>query len=116
MEKDWQDQKINCIIVKDLSRFGRTYIDVGNYLDRIFPQQDIRFIAVNDHYDSTQHDTCDPLIIPVKNVFNGYYAKDIQKRVNISLETHRRNGDFMGAFASYGYLKEPQDKHQLIID
>lgn len=116
MEKDWQEQKINCIIVKDLSRFGRDYIDVGNYMDRVFPQLDIRFIAISDNYDNTQSDSFDPLIVPVKNVFNGYYAKDIQKRVNTSLAEHRLSGDFMGSFACYGYMKDPQDKHKLVID
>lgn len=116
MEQDWQAKKINCIIVKDLSRFGRDYIDVGNYMDREFPKQDIRFIAINDNYDNLQNDSCDPLIVPVKNVFNGYYAKDIQKRVNQHLDEKRRSGEFVGSFACYGYMKDPQNKHKLIID
>lgn len=116
MEKDWQDKKINCIIVKDLSRFGRDYIDTGNYLERVFPVEDIRFIAINDGYDNLNQQNSDCLMIPVKNVFNGYYAKDIQTKVNASLEAKRQNGEFVGSFACYGYKKDPHDKHKLIID
>lgn len=116
MERDWQNRRINCVIVKDLSRFGRDYIDMGNYLERVFPSLDIRFIAINDGYDNYHHQDNDTLMVPVKNVFNGYYAKDIQKKVNSSLTEKRQEGLFLGSFTTYGYIRDPQDKHRLIID
>lgn len=116
MEQDWKNKVIDCIIVKDLSRFGRDYIDTGNYLERIFPMNNIRFISINDGYDNYKQQTSDNLMIPVKNVFNGYYAKDIQTKVNSSLRIKREKGEFIGAFAVYGYKKDIHDKHKLVID
>lgn len=116
MEQDWENKVIDCIIVKDLSRFGRDYIDTGNYLERIFPMKNIRFIAINDGYDNYKQQTSDNLMIPVKNVFNGYYAKDIQTKVNSSLRMKREKGEFIGAFATYGYKKDRHDKHKLVVD
>lgn len=116
MEQDWKNGRINCIIVKDLSRFGRDYIDMGNYVERVFPTLDIRFIAINDGHDSLYTVGNDSLMLPVKNVFNGYYAKDIQKKVNSALDCKRTNGEWVGAFTCYGYQKDPQNKHKIIID
>ena len=116
MEKDWEDKKINCIIVKDLSRFGRDYIGNGMYIERVFPIKNIRFIAINDNYDSLYPERSDPLMLPIRNVINTQYAIDVQKKVNTSLDIHRKQGDFMGSHARYGYMKDPQDKHKLIID
>lgn len=116
MEQDWKNKQINCIIVKDLSRFGRDYIDMGNYLERVFPTLDIRFIAINDGYDNYNQQDNDTLMVPVKNVFNGYYAKDIQKKVNSSLNQKRQEGLFLGSFTTYGYKRDTQDKHKLVID
>lgn len=116
MEQDWENKQINCIIVKDLSRFGRDYIDMGNYLERVFPTLDIRFIAINDGYDNYNQQDNDTLMVPVKNVFNGYYAKDIQKKVNSSLNQKRQEGLFLGSFTTYGYKRDTQDKHKLVID
>ena len=111
---DIETKKVNCVIVKDLSRFGRDYIQTGFYLERYFPQNDIRFIAINDGIDSAkkQYD----LTMPIKNIMNEEYAKDISKKVISSFRTKQQSGAFIGSFATYGYMKNPKDKHKLIID
>ena len=114
MIEDIKSKKINCIIVKDLSRFGRDYIDTGMYLERFFPEYDVRFIALNDNIDSEkmQYD----MLMPVRNIFNEQYARDISKKVQSAFKTKQMRGEFIGAFASYGYLKDPKNKNKLIID
>lgn len=108
---------IDCIVVKDLSRFSRNYIDGGRYLEKIFPQLGIRFIAVNDAYDSLTGDPqSDSFVIPFKNLINDSYCKDISMKIRSSLEVKQKNGEFVGAFAPYGYKKSPDNKNQLIRD
>ncbi|MCD8149501.1 MAG: recombinase family protein [Clostridiales bacterium] len=107
---------INCVIVKDLSRFGRDYIEAGNYLEKIFPENDIRFIAVNDNYDSLYTSGNDAFIAPLKNIFNSQYSKDISAKVKSSFSALQSEGKFCGAFAGYGYVKDPHDRHRLVID
>lgn len=111
---DIESRKINCVIVKDLSRFGRDYINVGHYLERYFPDNNVRFIAINDNIDSYKRDY--DMLLPVKNVFNQQYAVDISGKVQSSFKTKQRSGKFVGAFSSYGYLKNPNDHNKLIID
>ena len=79
MYEDIKDGKINCVVVKDLSRFGRDYIDVGNYIQKVFPKFGVRFIAINDNVDSVvkQYD----MITPIKNIFNEQYARDISDKI-----------------------------------
>jgi Site-specific recombinases, DNA invertase Pin homologs len=114
MIRDIRDNKINCVIVKDLSRFGRDYIETGNYLERYFMEYNIRFIAINDNIDSlyTQYD----MLLPIKNIFNQQYALDISKKVQSAFKAKQREGQFIGAFPSYGYFRDPKEKHALIID
>lgn len=107
---------INCIIVKDLSRFGRDYIGVGEYLEKYFPLNDVRFIAINDGYDTVSATSNDDFIMPIKNIFNAQYSKDISKKVKSSFRSLQNEGKFVGAFASYGYIKDPKDRHKLLID
>lgn len=109
--------KIDCIVVKDLSRFGRDYIETGNYFERVFPFLNVRFIAVNDGYDS--HNPArngDNLTIVLKNLINDIYAKDISKKVRSVYETKRKKGEYTGKFAPYGYMKSPESKHKLVVD
>ena len=114
MLTDLQAGKVNCVVVKDLSRFGRDYIDMGYYLERVFPALGVRFIAVNDAVDS-ENGPYD-MLLPLKNVFNAQYAKDISGKVRSAFAVKQGRGEFVGAFASYGYLKDPENRNHLIID
>lgn len=114
MISDIEAKKVNCVIVKDLSRFGRDYIDTGKYLERYFPDNNIRFIAITDNIDSIKQ-TYD-ILLPIKNIFNEQYARDISKKVHASMNTKQKAGEFIGAFAPYGYKKSSIDKNKLIID
>lgn len=116
MMNDARKGKINCIVVKDLSRLGRNYVEVGNYLEKVFPFLNLRFIAVNDRYDSSSLDSSDQLMAALKNLINDAYAKDISRKISTTMEQKRLRGEFLGAYAPYGYLKDPQDPNKLIID
>lgn len=108
---------INCVIVKDLSRFGRNYIEVGNYIEQIFPFMGIRFISVTDSLDSIKMPgQMNTIMVPFKNLINDEYCRDISNKVRSSLDNKRRSGKFIGSFCSYGYKKDPEDKGHLIID
>ncbi len=114
MLTDIKTDRINCIIVKDLSRLGRDYIEMGYYLERYFVNENIRFIAVNDNIDSFIQDY--DLLLPVKNVFNEQYARDISKKVQSAFKAKQKEGQFIGAFPSYGYQRDVYHKNRLIID
>lgn len=117
MMADLEKGKINTIVVKDLSRFGRDYIEAGKYIQKIFPEKKVRFISINDNYDSIKADTNDThLILPIKNFINDSYCRDISMKVKSSLNTKREKGEFIGSFAPFGYLKNPSNKYELIID
>ena len=111
---DIEGGKIDCVLVKDLSRFGRDYIGVGSYLERWFPERGVRFIAVTDGIDS-QRGPYD-MLLPMKNVFNEQYARDISQKVKSAFQAKRGRGEFIGAFASYGYQKDPANHNRLVID
>ena len=109
--------RIDCVIVKDLSRFGRNFVETGRYIDRIFPALGIRFIAINDHYDSINgRNSSDKILIPFKNLINDAYCRDISIKIRSQLEIKRKKGDFIGSFAVYGYRKDPEDRHRLVVD
>ena len=108
--------KANCVIVKDLSRLGREYIETGKYLEMIFPKLGVRFIAINDDVDSEKSGSADDLIIPIKNIMNESYCRELSKKLRRQFAIQRSNGEFIGAFAGYGYRKDPGDKHRLIVD
>ena len=117
MLKDIKDNKINCIIVKDLSRLGRNYIEVGKYIDEIFPSYNIRFIAINDNIDSYKDPkSTSSVIVPFKNLMNDEYARDISQKVRGVLDSKKANGQFIGSYAPYGYLRNPKDKYKFIVD
>lgn len=108
---------INCVIVKDLSRFGRNYVCVGEYLEHVFPLLNVRFISVSDSVDSyLDPRSVNNLVVPFKNILNDEYARDISNKVRASLDLKRRQGKFIGSFASYGYHKDPNDHSRLLID
>ena len=117
MMADVKAGKINCIVVKDLSRFGRNYLDAGEYIERIFPFLGVRFIAINDNYDSLRSGTeSEELVNPFKNLINEAYCRDISVKIRSQLAVKRRRGDFTGSFAVYGYLKDPENKNHLLVD
>ena len=108
--------KIDCIIVKDLSRLGRNYIETGNFLERICPNLGIRFISVNDNYDTHNIHSRDELTVSVKNIVNDYYAKDISMKSGAALKAKRQNGEYIGNYAPHGYRKDPENKNRLLVD
>lgn len=117
MMEDIRAGKVNCVIVKDLSRFGRDYIEAGRFIQKTFPAFHVRFIAVTDNYDSLSADITDStLVLPMKNFVNDSYCRDISAKVKAHQKVKRLEGKCISAFTVYGYLKSPDDKNRLIID
>ncbi len=109
--------EIDCIIVKDLSRLGRESIGAGNYIQKYFPQKNVRFIAINDNYDSLTANSSDRyMIVPVKNFVNESYCRDISIKSRSNQQAKRMNGEYIGAFVCYGYKKDEQDKNKIVPD
>ena len=106
---------INCVIVKDLSRLGREYIETGRHLRRIFPAYGVRFIAITDNLD-TLKDSSDDLVVSVKSIINEAYSRDISVKTRGALNVKRANGDYVGACAVYGYRKADDNRNRLVID
>ena len=117
MINDIEAGKIQCVVVKDLSRFARDYIMAGLYIERIFPQKNVRFIAIGNNYDSVraEKDGTD-MLLPFLNVFNEFHARDTSKKVQRVMHEMQREGKCVAAFVPYGYQKDPLDKHHLVID
>lgn len=117
MIQDIKKGKVNGIIIKDLSRLGRNYIEVGNFLDEIVPCYNLRFISINDNVDSLHNpDFMNSLEIPLKNLMNEGYSRDSSKKMRSNLRASKKSGNFIGKNAPFGYLKDEDDCHQLIID
>ncbi|MBQ3413991.1 MAG: recombinase family protein [Clostridia bacterium] len=115
--EDMRKGNINCVLVKDLSRLGRNYIEVGNYIEQIFPLFNVRFIAINDSVDSFKNPmSSNTILVPFKNLINDEYARDTSIKIKSALNGRKKKGEFIGAFPSYGYVKDEQDKHKLVID
>lgn len=117
MMEDIKAGLIDCVIVKDLSRLGRDYIESGRLIQKTFPDQGVRFIAINDNYDSLTADfNEESLVLPVKNFINDAYCRDISIKVKSQQKMKRESGQYIGAFAMYGYCKDPENKNHLVID
>lgn len=117
MLKDIVEGKVNTIIVKDLSRFGRNHIESDNYIENILPGYNVRFISIIDEIDSFKNrKSVSSIEIPLKNLMNDEYARDISEKVKSTLRIKQLNGEFIGVTAPYGYLKNSKDKHKFIID
>lgn len=117
MLTDIESGKISCVIVKDLSRLGRNAIDTGYYIEQYFVQHKIRFIAVNDSYDTADtNSTRNGIILPLKNMVNEAYALDIGKKIRSAAHQAMLDGDFIGARVPFGYKKSPDNCHKLIVD
>ena len=114
---DVDDGRIDCIVCKDLSRWGRERIETGTYLSRIFKEKGVRFVAINDHYDSlTATGSDDHLIMPIKALTNDTFSRDISMKVRSSQSVKREKGEYIAPFAPYGYKKDPENKNHLIVD
>lgn len=112
-----RNKEINCIIVKDFSRLGRNFTETCKYIQQIFPFLNVRFIAVNDNYDSIRPRTsADNLVVPVKNLVNDSYCQDISIKIRSSQAIKRKSGQCIAPFAAFGYLKDPENRNKLIID
>lgn len=117
MFNDIRANKVDCVIVKDLSRLGRNHIETSKYIEIVFPMLKVRFIAINDQIDSFLNpQSINNVIVPFKNLLNDEYCRDISMKIRSSLTIKRENGQYIGSFACYGYIKDPNDKHKLIVD
>ena len=117
MLEDIKKGKIDCVVVKDLSRLGRNYVEVGKYIETIFPMLNVRFIAITDNLDSYKNpSSMNNLIVPFKNIINDEYCRDISNKIKASLNIKRKQGKFIGSFAPYGYKKDPIDHGKLLVN
>jgi len=118
--QDIRTGKIDCIVVKDLSRFGRNYRETGNYLERVLPFLDVRFVSVSDQFDTIKvgqsGDNSMHLIIPLKNIINEAYSRDISKKVGSAYVVRQQKGEFTGTWAAYGYRRCADDPHRIEPD
>ena len=116
MMEDIRIGRINCIIVKDMSRFGREYLEISNYIEKVFPFLGVRFISINDNLDTKDGIKSDKSYeIAIKNIFNDLYAKDISKKVKASKEVKMKQGSFIGAMAPYGYKVDKIDRKRVLV-
>lgn len=114
---DVMNQRINCVIVKDLSRLSRNYSDAGSLIENLFVQMNVRFISLSEGIDSFKDpDSVSSLVVPITNVMNDNFCYQTSKKIRQVFDYKRRNGEFIGGFAVYGYIKNPNDRHSLIID
>ena len=116
MLEDIKNKKIDVIIIKDLSRLGRNYIETGNFIEVIFPAMGVSVISVDENCEIDSADYYGDDYLLLKNFYNDMYAKDISKKVRSSLIVKKYNGEFTGKLAPYGYIKDPKDKHKFLID
>lgn len=114
--EDAKNGKINLIICKDLSRFGRNYIEVGQYVDYIFPTYNIRFIALNDNVDTANQNSAAMDMMPIVNIFNEWHCASTSKKIKAVIEANAKAGKYRSTYAPYGYIKGDNDKHLPVID
>ena len=114
MMTDVEDRKVNLVIVKDLSRFGREYAMMGIYLNYTFEDCNVRFIAVTDGVDTLKNP--DDLVMPIKNVVNAQYARECGRKTKAARISLAKDGKYIGSRPPYGYMKDPADRHHLIPD
>ena len=112
---DIENKKVNMVITKDLSRLGRDYIETGEYVEKWFPEHNVRYIAVTDGIDTFEADNGNNDIAPFKSILNDMYSKDLSKKVKTALNTMKKQGKWVGGKTSLGYMKDPEDKNHLVI-
>ena len=113
LKKDIENQLVSIVITKDLSRLGRDYLTTGYYIEHYFPSNNVRFVAINDQVDTFKSDND---FAPFRNIMNEWYARDISMKIRSAYKTKALNGEFTGSYRSYGYTKDPKEKHKLIIN
>ncbi len=117
MMADIMNRKVNCVVVKDLSRLARNYSDAGSLIDNLFVQLGVRFISLAENVDSyLDPDSVSDIKVPITNVMNDNYCFQTSKKIRQVFDYKRRSGQYIGSFAPFGYVKDPDDKHQLVID
>ncbi len=113
MIDDIEDGKVNMVITKDLSRLGRNYIEAGQFTEVYFPSKGVRYIALNDGVDTINNENS---IAPFVNILNEFYSRDISKKVRTAVRAKKQKGEYLSNYAPIGYLKDPEDKHRLIVE
>jgi DNA invertase Pin-like site-specific DNA recombinase len=112
-----KQKTVDCVVVKDFSRLGREYLEAGNYIEKVFPALGVRFISINDDYDSLYpKGQTDSLIVPFKNLLNEQYSRDTSGKIRSALSVKRQQGLFVSSFAVFGYMRDPKDKNHLVVD
>ena len=115
MIKDIELGKINMVITKDLSRLGRDYIETGEYIEKWFPEKNVRYVSVTDGIDTFVNNNGNNDIAPFKSILNDMYSKDLSKKIRTALHTMQKEGKWVGGKTAIGYMKDPNDKNKLII-
>nr|WP_286672845.1 ATP-binding cassette domain-containing protein [Anaeromonas gelatinilytica] len=114
---DIRTRKINCVIIKDLSCLSRDYVEVGILIDRLFVQMNVRFISLHERIDSyNDPESVSSMVVPITNVMNDQYCYQTSKKIRQMFDYKKCNGQFIGSYAPYGYIKDPNDKHALLVD
>ena len=115
MTKDIELGKINMVITKDLSRLGRDYIETGEYIEKWFPEKNVRYVSVTDGIDTFANNNGNNDIAPFKSILNDMYSKDLSKKIRTALHTMQKEGKWVGGRTALGYMKNPNNKNKLII-
>ena len=114
--EDVRSGKVQCIVVKDLSRFGRDYLETGYYLETILPKLNVRFIAITDDYDSSRKEDRENISVPIKNMVNAMYAKDMSKKILAAKEAQKRNGNITLSKVAFGYVRSEDKTRQELVE
>ena len=115
MIRDIELRKINMVVTKDLSRLGRDYIETGEYIEKWFPEKNVRYVSVNDGIDTFEATNVSNDIAPFKSILNDMYSKDLSKKIRTALHTMQKQGKWVGGKTAIGYMKDPNDKNKLVI-
>lgn len=115
MIKDIELGEINMVVTKDLSRLGRDYIETGEYIEKWFPEHEVRYVSVTDGIDTFETSNGNNDIAPFKSILNDMYSKDLSKKIRTALHTMQKQGKWVGGKTAIGYMKDPNDKNKLII-
>ena len=115
MINDIEQDKINMVVTKDLSRLGRDYIGTGEYIEKWFPEKNITYVSINDGIDTFENNNGNNDIAPFKSILNDMYSKDLSKKIRTALHTMQKQGKWVGGKTAIGYMRDPNDKNHLII-